>query len=212
MIVSTTARSRIGLLVLALAVSTLGAAQGQYTTKEYVSRAVQDTQPTAPSVATKKRLQHYNSYIQYFTGLSYTRTGKTVDADFVRALIVAESNARPTAVSADNAVGLLQIRPETGRRAAQQLYEMEYHFRHVDRKRLRSLRTQDLKNPAVNVLIGCYLLDRYNATFGDHLARTVGAWNAGPSRVQQHRGTPPYPETIALIARVNAFYLYFHRR
>jgi len=200
------------LLLFLLGGSIAAAVQGQSTSKEYVSRIVQQTRPEAPAAGTLKRLQHYEPYIQYFAGLVYTRSGVTVDADFVRALIVAESSARPDAVSDENAIGLMQIRPETGRRAAQTLYATGYHFRHVDRTRLRSLRTRDLKDPAVNILIGCYLLDRYNAAFGDHLARTIGAWNAGPERVRQHRGTPPFPETLNLIARVNSFYLYFRRR
>lgn len=201
-----------GVFLLLLTGGTAGLAQEPSTSKEYVSRISQQTGPQAPGASTLERLRYYESYLQYFTGLVYTRSGTTVDADFVRALIVAESNARPNAVSEDNAIGLMQIRPETGRRAARELYDTGYNFRHVDRKRLRSLRAKDLKDPAINILIGCYLLDRYNAAFGDHLARTIGAWNAGPDRVRQYRGTPPFPETLNLVARVNAFYLYFRRR
>ncbi len=201
-----------GVCLLLLSGSTAAIAQGQTTSKAYVSRIVQQARPQAPAARTRDRLRYYESYIQYFAGLSYARSGMTVDADFVRALIAAESNARPSAVSEDNAIGLMQIRLQTGRRAARQLYDSGYNFRHVDRKRLRSLRTQDLKNPAVNILVGCYLLDQYNAAFGDHLARTVGAWNAGPEQVRKYEGTPPFPETLALIDRVNSFYLYFRRR
>jgi len=180
--------------------------------KEYVRRIAQQAGPEAPAPATQERLQRYASRIRYFSGLVYTRTGITVDADFVRALIAAESGARPRAVSEDGAVGLMQIRPETGRRAARKLYASEYDFRYVDRDRLQSLQAQDLKDPAVNILIGCYLLDRYNAAFGGHLGRTIGAWNAGPDRVRQYEGTPPFQETLGLLAQVNAFYLFFRRR
>jgi soluble lytic murein transglycosylase-like protein len=201
-----------GICLLLVQSSTAVAVHGQTTSKEYVSRITQQTRPAAPAVVTQERLQSYEPYLQYFSGLDYIRSGVTVDPDFVRALIVAESGARPRAVSEDNAIGLMQILPATGRRAAQALYDSGYHFRHVDRKRLRSLQAQDLKDPAVNILIGCYLLDRYNAAFGGHLARTVGAWNAGPEQVRRHGGTPPFSETLTLIARVNAFYLYFRRR
>lgn len=202
----------VGISLFLLGGSFTVAVQGQSTSKAYVSRITQQTRPEAPAPVTQERLQYYESYLQYFARLDYTRSGVTVNANFVRALIAAESNARPSAVSEDNAIGLMQIRPATGRRAAQKLYASGYNFRYVDRKRLRSLRAQDLKNPAVNILIGCYLLDRYNAAFGGHLARTVGAWNAGPHRVRKHGGTPPFPETLALIDRVNSFYLYFRRR
>ncbi|MFB6272786.1 MAG: lytic transglycosylase domain-containing protein [Salinibacter sp.] len=193
-------------------VGAVATVHGQSAPKDYVRRMAQRTAPKAPAVSTRKRLQRYESYIRYFSGLVYTRAGVTVNANFVRALIAAESGARPQAVSEDGAIGLLQIRPETGRRAAQKLYTTGYDFRYVRRRTLRTLTAEDLKAPAVNILIGCYLLDRYNAAFGGHLARTVGAWNAGPDRVRQYQGTPPYEETLGLIARVNAFYLFFRRR
>ncbi|WP_332326621.1 lytic transglycosylase domain-containing protein [Salinibacter sp.] len=179
---------------------------------EHVRQVAQNARPEAPARSTRRRLRDYESYVQYFSGLAYTRRGVNLNTNFVRALIAAESGARPRVVSSAGAVGLMQIRPETGRRAARALHATGYDFRFVDRQRLRNVSAGDLKDPALNILIGCYLLDRYNAEFGDHLARTVGAWNAGPERVRQHRGTPPYAETVELIRRVNAFYLFFQRR
>lgn len=201
----------LGVLLLLVAGGAVATVQGQGTpsSKEYVRQISERTAPKAPARSTRQRLQRYEPYIQYFSGLAYVRRGVTVSAHFVRALIAAESAARSHAVSDEGAIGLLQIRPETGRWAARKLYATEYDFRYVDREQLRDLRAQDLKKPAINILIGCYLLDRYNAEFGGHLARTVGAWNAGPHRIRQYEGTPPYRETLGLIARVNAFYLFF---
>jgi soluble lytic murein transglycosylase-like protein len=179
---------------------------------DHVRRVAQNARPEAPARSTQRRLADYAPYIQYFSGLAYTRSGVNLSTNFVRALIAAESAARAEVVSSDGAIGLMQIRPETGRRAARALYATGYDFRFVDRRRLRRLSPDDLTDPAVNILIGCYLLDRYNAEFGDHLARTVGAWNAGPERVRQYSGTPPYEETVELIRRVNAFYLFFRRQ
>lgn len=176
-----------------------------------VRRYVQRMAHATPSRTTRRRLRRYEPYIQYFSGLSYTRPGITVNADFVRALIAAESSARPAITSAKGAVGLMQILPETGRRAGRELYASGYDFQFVRRHRLYYVTARDLKDPAINILIGCYLLDRYNRQFGNNLARTVSAWNAGPHRVQQHGGTPPYRETLTLIGRVNAYYRYFRR-
>ncbi len=179
---------------------------------EHARQVARNARPEAPARSTQRRLRRYESYLQYFSGLAYARSGINLNTNFVRALIAAESGARPRVVSSAGAVGLMQIRPETGRRAARALYATGYDFRFVNRRRLRSLSADDLKEPALNILIGCYLLDHYNAEFGDHLARTVGAWNAGPDRVRQYRGTPPYEETLGLIRRVNAFYLFFRRQ
>lgn len=199
-----------GLLLVGVWAVTPSAAQGQrYADHDYIRRVAQNTEPQAPAPSTRQRLRDYEPYIEYFSGLSYTRSGVNLSTNFVRALIAAESAARPRAVSSKGATGLLQIQLATGRRAARKLYASGYKFRFVNRQRLQSLTAQDLKDPAINILIGCYLLDRYNAAFGDNLARTVGAWNAGPKRIRQHRGTPPYRETLGLIGRVNAFYLFF---
>jgi len=40
----------------------------------------------------------------------------------------------------------------------------------------------------------------------------VSAWNAGPQAVARYQGTPPYRETLELIGRVNAYYVYYNRR
>lgn len=165
-----------------------------------------------PSASTQARLAAYEPLIQYFTGLSYTRPGITVNASFVRALISAESAGQATAVSHKGAIGLMQIMPATGRPAARALYDTGYDFRFVDEDRLQALTAEDLKTPAINLLIGCYLLDRYNGQFGNNLAKTVSAWNAGPRSVDRHQGAPPYPETLELIGRVNAYYVYYDRR
>lgn len=162
-----------------------------------------------PPEAVQQRLQAYESYVQHFTDIPFLQAGVTVNANFVRALIAAESSARPEAVSSEGAVGLMQIMPATGRKAARELYETGRDFRYVDTSRLRNLQRGDLKDPAINILIGVYLLDRYNLEFGNNLAYTVGAWNAGPQKVRYYQGTPPYQETVQLIGRVNAYYLFF---
>lgn len=90
-------------------------------------------------------------------------------------------SARPRVVSEDGATGPLQIRPETERQAARKLYATGYNFGYVNRDRLQFLQAEDLKEPVMNILIDCYLLDRYNAASRGRLARTIGAWNAGPA-------------------------------
>lgn len=179
----------------------------QQTMHHYVRQMADET----PSRATQQRIRQYEPYIQYVAELSFTRPGVTVNANFLRALMAAESGGRANAVSGKGAVGLLQLLPETARRAARALYDTGHTFRYVRRSQLRNVTARDLKNPALNILIGGYLLDRYNQRFGNDLAHTVSAWNAGPERVQQYRGAPPYRETLTLIGRVNAYYQYFLR-
>lgn len=165
-----------------------------------------------PSAAMQRRVARYEPLIRYFTGLSYTQPGIIVNPSFVRALIAAESAGVATAISHKGAIGLMQIMPATARPAARALYETGYDFRYIDESRLQAITKEDLKIPAINLLIGCYLLDRYNGRFGNDLAKTVGAWNAGPRSVDRYDGAPPYRETLELIGRVNAYYVFFNRQ
>ena len=197
-----------GIIAAALVVSDVWAQRIDRRVRLEVDRMAREV----PSATMQRRVARHESLIQYFTGLAYTRPGITVNASFVRALVSAESAGVATAVSHKGAIGLMQIMPATARPAARALYETGYDFRYVDESRLQTLTAEDLKTPAINLLIGCYLLDQYNGQYGNNLAKTVSAWNAGPRSVDRHGGAPPYRETLELIGRVNAYYVFYDRK
>ena len=97
---------------------------------------------------------------------------------FFQALIEAESGYDPAALSPKGAYGLGQLMPATARALG------------VDRR-----------DPAQN-LDGAarYVLGQL-ATFGA-VDLALAAYNAGPDRVRQYRGIPPFAETRAYVARV----------
>ncbi len=101
------------------------------------------------------------------------------------AIIHAESNFNPYAVSHKGAVGLMQLMPSTARWMAPG----------VSRKQLF--------NPATNIELGArylrYLANRYN---GD-ARKILVAWNAGPGRLD--RGHIPR-ETEVFVRRVHSLY------
>ena len=103
-----------------------------------------------------------------------------LDPDFVNSVIKAESGFHPRAVSRKGAQGLMQLMPGT---AAQ-------------------LGVSDPFDPKANVDAGTAylssLLDQYN----DDPIRALAAYNAGPHRVDQYHGVPPYSETRAYVARI----------
>lgn len=202
-------RGLMGLLIASIVLTSDAWAQRMdRQVRVYVDRMAREV----PSATMQRRVARYEPLIQYFTGLSYTQPGITVSTPFVRALVAAESAGVATAVSHKGAIGLMQIMPATARPAARALYETGYDFRYIDESRLQAITKADLKTPAINLLIGCYLLDRYNGQFGNDLAKTVSAWNAGPRSVDRYDGAPPYRETLELIGRVNAYYMFFNRQ
>ncbi len=106
-----------------------------------------------------------------------------VDVALVKAVIRAESDFVPQAVSPKGALGLMQLMPATA------------HRHNVWR----------IFEPRENVEGGVthlrYLLDRY----GGNLRLALAAYNAGEKAVDAHGGVPPYPETWEYLARVLRF-------
>jgi len=174
-----------------------------------LSEYIRKYRSTAVSAEALERLNHYNHLIDYFTSFSYFRPRYRVSADFIRALILAESGANPYAVSSKNAIGLGQIILTTGQMAARDLYGSSTHFRYVSKERLKDLSRDDLFDPATNILLTCYLIAKYNHMFDGRLDLVISAWNAGENTsslaIGQHA---PYLETKDLIGKVNGYYIY----
>lgn len=106
-----------------------------------------------------------------------------VDAALVKAVIRAESDFVPDAVSPAGALGLMQLMPGTARlRGVGSAFEPRQN---IDGgvKHLR------------------YLLDRYNG----NLRLALAAYNAGEAAVDRTGGVPPYPETWEYLSRVMRF-------
>ena len=103
-----------------------------------------------------------------------------LDPDLVNSVIHAESGFNTRAVSPKGARGLMQLMPGTA----------------------NQLGVDDVFDPQANVTGGSRylreLLERYNFD----LVKALAAYNAGPGRVEQYRGVPPYRETRAYVARI----------
>ena len=153
-----------------------------------------------------RRLRRYDHLVEYFCSFAYVQPRHKVNPDFLRALILAESNANPRALSKKGARGLTQLLYPTAKKAAADLAASRVHFRYVSKRTLRHLRPKDLYDPAVNILIACYLVATYNHRFHGRLDLVVAAWNAGEHSLAGGR-VPPYPETRNLIGKVNGYYL-----
>lgn len=103
-----------------------------------------------------------------------------LDPDFVSSVIKAESDFYPRAVSAKGAQGLMQLMPGTAAK----------------------LGVSDPFDPRANVEGGTTYLSELLDLYNNDPIRALAAYNAGPERVQQYHGVPPYRETKLYIARV----------
>jgi len=61
---------------------------------------------------------------------------------------------------------------------------------------------QNAMDPAANVEGGTRYLGELLSRYHHDLSKALAAYNAGPDRVEQYHGVPPYPETRAYVARI----------
>jgi soluble lytic murein transglycosylase-like protein len=107
-------------------------------------------------------------------------TRNNIDRDLILSVIRAESGFNPDAVSPKGAQGLMQLMPQTAAR----------------------LGVQNALDPATNVEGGTRYLGQLLARYHNNLLLALAAYNAGPQRVEQYRGVPPFRETRVYVARI----------
>lgn len=156
-----------------------------------------------------ERLRKYDYLIQFFCSICWFKPNHRVSPAFMRALILAESDGIPDAISNKGAVGLTQITPETGREAVRQIETVVGSLQFVDQEKLKELTAEALKDPAINLLLASYLISKYNNYYSGQLDLVVAAWNAGEYSLVKESGVPAYGETENLIGKVNGYYWYF---
>jgi soluble lytic murein transglycosylase-like protein len=103
-----------------------------------------------------------------------------LDANLLRAVAQQESGFRSCAVSQKGAMGLMQLMPATA----------------------QELGVHDPFDPAESLLLGARLLKQLLARFGGDTALALGAYNAGPERVEESGGVPQIPETIRYVQQI----------
>jgi len=103
-----------------------------------------------------------------------------LDPDLVNSVIHAESGFNSRAVSRKGAQGLMQLMPGTAGR----------------------LGVTNPLDPAANVGGGTRYLRQLIERYNFDLVKALAAYNAGPLRVEQYRGVPPYRETRAYVAKI----------
>ncbi len=108
-----------------------------------------------------------------------------VDPLLVKAVVKAESNFNPKALSPKGAQGLMQLMPDTA----------------------RLMRVDDPFDPEDNIRGGTKYLKYLDGMFGGNIELILAAYNAGPQRVIDNKmNIPPFEETRSYVQRVKSYY------
>jgi soluble lytic murein transglycosylase-like protein len=105
----------------------------------------------------------------------------------IRAVIKAESDFDPRAVSRSGAIGLMQLMPQTAMR----------------------LDVRDMYDPDDNVGGGTKYLRQLLDRFHGNLPLALAAYNAGENAVDRYQALPPYDETRQYVRKVLRYYRTF---
>jgi soluble lytic murein transglycosylase-like protein len=126
-----------------------------------------------------------NQYIRdYDEAITKASKKFRVESSLIKAVIKAESDFDQKAVSHKGAQGLMQLMPDTA-------YAME---------------VTNPFDPEDNILGGTRYLSLMLDRFQNNVQLALAAYNAGPEKVEEHRGIPPFPETRTFVERVLTYY------
>ncbi|HBC96907.1 MAG TPA: lytic transglycosylase [Clostridium sp.] len=149
--------------------------------------------------------------IRYYFPLKYSNyvvkysQEYNLDPHFVMAVIKTESNFNPNVRSSKNAVGLMQITPDTAGWAAREMNIGNFNY-------------GMLNDPKFNIMMGCWYLNNLNREFNGNKKLVLAAYNGGRGNVQkwlkdsQHSTDGknlyyiPFKETDKYIKRVEVNY------
>jgi transglycosylase-like protein with SLT domain len=173
------------------AISVAGADNGfaVFNTQRVREQLLDSTRISQTFTLERVKEEFFTTHVPYGPIIYRESVRNGLSPELVAAVIEAESDFRPRLVSSKNALGLMQIVPETG----------------------RLMGAEDLFNPGENIAAGTkylrYLLDR----FPDQ-RMALAAYNAGEGNVERFGGIPPFPETVNYLQRVTSGTAYYRQR
>jgi soluble lytic murein transglycosylase len=131
-----------------------------------------------------QKISALNLTDQYDHVISEASKRHGVSFSLLKALIKAESDFNPQAVSSAGAQGLMQLMP----------------------KNIKSLNIKNPFDPRENIMGGAQYLKQLIKRFGGKLPLALAAYNAGPGVVEQYQRIPPFRETENFVQQVMKYY------
>ena len=140
---------------------------------------------TYSRVVVPQQYQRFTSAAQYTSGTIRDVVKRysamyALDENLVYAVIKAESNFNPYAVSSKGCRGLMQLAPGTAAEVG----------------------VTDMFDPAQNIAGGTQYLAKMLNLFNNDIELALAGYNAGPNAVLKYGGVPPYQETRDYVRRV----------
>ena len=133
----------------------------------------------------KEAREHPDRFInKYGTIIDQASERFNLKPSLIKAIIKAESGFDHKAVSKKGAQGLMQLMPDTAS-------EMD---------------VSDSFNPEENIFGGTRYFSKLMERFKNDVKLALAAYNAGPDKVDEHEGIPPFKETETFIQRVMKYY------
>jgi len=130
---------------------------------------------TEHKIPSKKKYDHI---------ISRNASKYNIESAIIKAVITAESNWNPKAISQKGAIGLMQLMPSTA----------------------EDLKVSNPFDPEENIEGGTKYLRHLLNRFNGNLDLALAAYNAGPSKVEKSGGIPAIVETNKFVRHVNEIY------
>jgi soluble lytic murein transglycosylase len=127
---------------------------------------------------------------EYSTIINQASRRFGIESSLIKAVIKAESDFDYKAVSRKGAQGLMQLMPKT----------------------IDQMEVKDPFNPEENIFGGTRYLSLLLDRFNNDKKLALAAYNAGPERVEEYQGVPPFPETKSFISKVLNYYFQYRSK